>query len=307
MNNKITAQRFKNFINYELGKMILVLIAVVIALALALRITAPVATYAQKFALMVDVDVIVNDEGRTLLEDVDRKEVTNFGFSYDILATKTTYLSSGKEHSAGFLMNTYKQAYLDDVFICADAIEDSLYNAYVTNFYGAELVSYVNEALTFANAFYNQDGQLNKDKVIEYFAKVRGKDARFRKDSEYFKGVELECLRINAIKENATKLKHVFDNYNIFYDYEQLKSLDEVVEEGYYAIDFSKLNNYKRNDKSIANAFSRIKDLGDGKYETTLENVVLLVGNNKVASNDLHYEALAVINTLLQTYTTLLD
>ncbi len=307
MNNKITSQRFKNFISYDFWKMLLSLIAIVIALALVLRMTAPRPSYAQEFTLMVDSDVFVNDEGKNLLQDVFDREVDDYGFSYDILSTKTYYLSSGKQHSASFLMNTYKQVYNDDVFICADVIDESLYKSYISNFYSAELTSYVDKALSFANEFYDINGQLDKDKVKVYFSKERGKDSRFWSDKDYFKGVELECLRITAIKENATKLKYIFENYDILYKHEQLKSLDEVIEEGYYAIDFLKLDAYKRPDKNLENAFSRLKDLGEGNYENTLENVVLLVGNNAEASKDLHYEALAVINTIIKTYTTLLD
>lgn len=313
MNNKITSERFKNFISYDFWKMILSLIAIIVALALVLQITAPRPTYAQDFTFMIDSDIIANDEGRNLLQEIDDRQVDNYGFSYDILKTTSYYLSSGEQHTSGFLMHTYKQAYNDDVFICADAIDDSLYKNYISSFYATELIKYVDDALSFANDFY-KNGQLDQEKVKEYFAKERGKDSRFWGEKNYFEGVRLECLRITAIKENATKLKYVFENYDILYKFEQLKNefehfpeLNELVEEGYYAIDFSKLNAYKRPDKNLANAFSRLKDVGEGRFENTLENVVLLVGNNKEASGDLHYEALAVINTIIQTYTTLLD
>ena len=306
MNNKITSQRFKNFISYDFWKMVIAIVAVIIVVGLTMRITTPSPTYAQEFTLMVDSAIITGDEGRNLLNDVDGRDVSNYGFSYDILRTKSYYLTTG-QHSPSFLMHTYKKAYQDDAFICADADENSLYKSYVSNFYGVELTSYVDQAISFANEFYAQNGQLDEQKVKDYFASKRGKDVRFISDTDYFNAVNNECLRITAIKENATKLKQIFSTYDIFYKYEQLESFGEIVEEGYYAIDFSKLNVYKRQDKNLMNAFSRIRDLGDGNYESTLENVLLLVGNNYEASNDLHYEGLAVINTVIKTYTTLLD
>lgn len=306
MNNKITSQRFKNFISYDFWKMVIAIVAVIIVVGLTMRITTPSPTYAQEFTLMVDSAIITGDEGRNLLNDVDGRDVSNYGFSYDILRTKSYYLTTG-QHSPSFLMHTYKKAYQDDAFICADADENSLYKSYVSNFYGVELTSYVDQAISFANEFYAQNGQLDEQKVKDYFASKRGKDVRFISDTDYFNAVNNECLRITAIKENATKLKQIFSTYDIFYKYEQLESFGEIVEEGYYAIDFSKLNVYKRQDKNLMNAFSRIRDLGDGNYESTLENVLLLVGNNYEASNDLHYEGLAVINTIIKTYTTLLD
>lgn len=307
MNNKITSKRFKNFISYDFWKMILCTVAIVIALALVLQITSPRPSYAQIFTLMVDGDVTVSGDGKTLLQDVDNRKVEDYGFSYDILKVDYYYLSSGEQHTASSLMHTYKQAYNDDVLLCADASETSIYKAHITNFYAQELTAYVEDALTFANQFY-KNGQLDKEKVKVYFAKERGKDSRFSGDAKYFEGLELEYLRITAIKENATKLKYIFENYDILYKEEQLKNQDgELIEEGYYAIDLSKLNAYKRVDKNLANSFSRLKDLGDDKYENTLENVLLVVGDNAEASGDLHYEALAVINTLIKTYTTLLD
>ncbi|MBQ9782554.1 MAG: hypothetical protein IJW26_05180 [Clostridia bacterium] len=306
MNNKITSQRFKNFISYDFWKMVIAIVAVIIVVGLTMRITTPSPTYAQEFTLMVDSAIITGDEGRNLLNDVDGRDVSNYGFSYDILRTKSYYLTTG-QHSPSFLMHTYKKAYQDDAFICADADENSLYKSYVSNFYGVELTSYVDQAISFANEFYAQNGQLDEQKVKDYFASKRGKDVRFISDTDYFNAVNNECLRITAIKENATKLKQIFSTYDILYKYEQLESFGEIVEEGYYAIDFSKLNVYKRQDKNLMNAFSRIRDLGDGNYESTLENVLLLVGNNYEASNDLHYEGLAVINTIIKTYTTLLD
>ncbi len=307
MNNKITSQRFKNFISYDFWKMVAVVVAVIVVFGILLTITSPRPSYGQEFTLLVDSAISVNNEGKTLLQDVDNRSVDDYGFSYDILRTKTLYITTNGDYSPSYFMNIYEKAHNDDVFICADADENSLYKSYLNEFYGVELVKYVDQALTFANEFYDQNGELNVDKVTTYFAKERGKDARFRKDTDYFNGVNQECLRITAVKENATKLKYIFENYDILYKFEQLKSLDLVVEEGYYAIDFSKLNNYKRADKKLENAFSRIKDVGDGEYENTLENVLLMVGNNFQASNDLHYEGLAVINYIIKTYTTLLD
>ena len=306
MNNKITSERFKNFISYDFWKMVLAIVAVIIVVGLTMRITSPMPTYAQEFTMMVDSAIITSDEGRNLLNDVKSKDVSNYGFSYDILTTKTFYITTG-QHSPSFLMHTYEKAYHDDIFICADIDENSLYKNYISSFYANELTSYVNEAISFANGFYAQDGSLDEQKVKDYFASKRGKDARFISDNDYFNAVNNECLRITAIKENATKLKYVFENYDILYNYEELESYGEIVATGYYAIDFSKLNNYKRQDKSLQNAFSRIRDLGEGNYESTLDNVLLLIGGNYEISGDLHYEGLAVINTILQTYTTLLD
>ncbi len=306
MNNKITSKRFKNFISYEFWKMIIAVIAVIVVLGTVMQITKPLPSYAQTFTIMFDNAVSVNSEGKTFLQDVDNRSVDDYGFSYEILQTKSYYITNN-EYGPAFLMNTYEKAYNDDVFICADGDENSLYKNYIYNFYATELTSYVENALIFTNDFYTQNGELNEIEVKEYFAKTRGKDARFIKDSDYFKGVQDECKRIKAIHDNATKLKHVFENYDILYKFEQLKSYDEIAEEGYYAIDFKKLSAYKRDGKNIENAFSRRKDLGDGNYENTIENVLLLIGNNFDISNDLHYEGLAVINTLLKTYTTLLD
>ena len=313
MNNKITTRRFKNFITYDLWKTIIVTVVVVYSMILLLQIISPKPSYGQKVTLLVDDAVNVSDEGLDLLESINDTDIEEYGFSYEVLDTSALKIKKG-DYSSSYMLNMYEESCFNDVFVSADVTTGkySLFDNYIANNYGVDLIEYINDSLEYCKRFFNSSGTINKQEVSEYFYETRSKDARFRKDSAYIQGVEDECRRIIAIKNNALKLQNLFQtNPDIFY-YKELTFDDENTREtktvkGYYGIHLGKLEEFCRKDKNIKNVYSRVVENEDGSSYITSDKVILSISDNKKESGDLHYEGLTVLTYFIYNYTTLLD
>lgn len=315
MDNKITIKRLKNFITYDLIRTIATTLAICVVIILIINFISPKPTSGQEFTLLVDDQIVMGSYSQTLLDDIMAKNDDEYGFSYDILRTKTTQIVPG-EYGSYYMLDTYSQVNYDDIFVCADMyVEDketkekvpTLYDSFIYNLYAYNIVEYYEDALKFALPFFDGD-QINQTKVKNYFASERGRDARFRKDSEYYKGLEKEISRIKAIKNNATKLKYLCENFDILYKNESVTAKNNKLLQGYFAIDVNKLAPYQRANMPISNVFAR--DVYDDKgfvVGSTTENVLIMVGANFDVNGDLFYEGLAFINYFIKTYTTLLD
>ncbi len=315
MDNKITIKRLKNFIAYDLVKTIAVTLSIVVVLILVMNFLSPKPTEGQEFTLLIDDQVICGTYSQTILDDIKGKDVDDYGFSYEILKTTKTQIVPG-EYGSYYMLDTYSQVYYDDIFVCADIYTEdaetkekvaTLYDSFIYNLYAYNIVDYYEDALKFVKPFFDGD-TINENEVKNYFAKERGKDARFRKDSEYYKGLEEEIRRIKAIKTNADKFKALCENYDILYKNESVVAKNGETLNGYFAIDVNKLAVYQRNALPISNVYSRAV-LDDKGYfvDSTTENVLIMVGANKEVNGDLFYEGLAFINYFIKTYTTLLD
>ncbi|MBO5712883.1 MAG: hypothetical protein J6R88_01600, partial [Clostridia bacterium] len=257
-------------------------------------------------------DVIVDTEGKGLLNEVKNSKYNDYGFSYDVLRV-TNMVIDDSAYSSSYMMNTYVELNEDDAFIVTDSEGDGLYENYVSNYYAIEIYDYINLALKYVteNGFVNENGEFNEDKIRANFEKTRGNDSRFETSKLFNDGLKEEINRIKAVYKNAVVLKKVLANHpELLYKKEQVETnVNGVkgVKEGYFALNLSALNGNGSN--VISNAFYRkvVVDEESGDVEYTTSGIVLMIGNNYNSNYDLDYESLALINKIISKYSTFIE
>ena len=310
MNLKITKSRLKTFFAYDAVKLVAAVVITVLLLWIILNALAKKPSNGQDFYMMVADDVVISDEARALpskVKDGDAK----YKFSYDVLNVNTLVINPAG-YSSAYMMNTYCELGEDDVFICIDDGDESLYNQYTNLYWGEDIVSYATYALNFLkdNGFISESGEFTDEKTEEYFLKTRKKDARFRKKAAREQGVKQEAERLKRVYDNAKALLTAIDAHpELLYDEKEIKISDKYSVKGKFAINLGALdgNPAVNGKKQITDLFARkVYDDGGNVSEITADKVLLLVGRNEQDEGDLYYESLAFINTLLFEYSTFL-
>lgn len=310
MNLKITKTRVKTFFAYDFIKVIAAVGITVLLLWIILNALAKKPTNGQDFFMMVADDVIISDEARALpsyVKDGDGK----YKFSYDVLNVNTLVINPAG-YSSAYMMNTYCELGEDDVFICTDTGDGSLYNQYTELYWGEDIVSYANFALEFLrdNGFIDESGEFTDKNAESYFLKTRKKDARFRKQSAREQGIKQEAERLKSIYENAKALLLAIENHpELLYEEKEVKINDKLTVKGKFAINLGALDGSPsvNGKKSITDLFARnVYDENGNVTDVTADKVLLLIGRNEQDEGDLYYESLSFINTLLYEYSTFL-
>lgn len=310
MNLKVTKTRIKTFFAYDFIKVIAAVGITVLLLWIIFNALAKKPTNGQDFFMMVADDVVISDEARALPSYVKEGDA-KYKFSYDVLNVNTLVINPSGYTSA-YMMNTYCELGEDDVFICADTGEGSLYNQYTDLYWGEDIESYANYALKFLNdnGFIDESGEFTDKNAESYFLKTRKKDARFRKQSAREKGVLQEAERLKAVYDNVKNLLFAIENHpELLYEEKEVKISDEYTVKGKFAINLGALdgNPASNGKKSILDLFARnVYDEEGNVTDVTADKVLLLIGRNEQEEGDLYYESLAFINTLIYEYSTFL-
>ena len=299
MNKELFRTRLKTFFTYDLLKVAGICLGFCAVFTLAFYIAEKKPTEGQRFAILYADDVVLGEEVDNVIINAIDEESEN-AFSYDVLVIEPKQIEVGNE-SATSLLNTYSELGDDDVFICTD----TLLEHYVQTTKAEDLDAYVDRAFKYLydNGFYSTDGVINEDAIIKAFLNKYSKDSRFKKAEDLELGKQYEVKRIKAIYTNATILKRVFEeNPDIFDDKQTtITSIDYT---GRFAINLGKLTGGKKN---VYNSFRRAVVNEDTKEVTyTADGVYLLIGNKQFKNNDLHYEGLAYIVSVLKTYSNLI-
>lgn len=310
MNLKITKTRVKTFLTYDAIKLVVAVAITVILLSIIMNALAKKPTEGQDFFMMVADNVVISDETRAYPSKI--KEEAKYKFSYDVLKVNTLVINPAG-YSSSYMMSTYCELGQDDVFICIDDGEDSLYNSYTNLYWGEDISTYANNALKFLqnNGFIDDKGEFNGDNAEEYFLKTRKKDARFRKKTAIDKGVKQEEQRLKNIYVNAKLLlKALGEHPELLYSEKEIKVGDKDTVKGRFAINLGALdgNPSINGKKNITDLFARSEYDNEGNIiGITADKVLLLIGRNEQNEGDLYYESLAFINTLLYECSTFLD
>ena len=308
MDNKITKERLKTFFVYDAIKLVACVLIVVFALMIVFNAVGKKPTKGQDFYLLIADNLYVGDEGYPFVHTVKEDE-SGYAFSYDVLKTNNMLIQAAG-YTSSYMMNTYVELGQDDVFIVADN-GDGLYDGYIKNNFGVTINSYIQSAKSYLtlNSFVDENGNFNEEKIHENFIQTRGQDTRFETEKLFDEGVRKEIKRIKLIYKNAIVLEKVLQNHpELLYKEAEIYFEGELLIKGSFAIDLSKLNG--KGDKNFGNMFTRAKKVTNGDKETveyTTENIVLLVGNNRLEEGDLYFESLAFINKLINTYSTFID
>ena len=310
MKLKLTKSRLKTFFTYDAIKIVAAVFITVLLLWIILNALAKKPTNGQDFFMMVADDVIISDEARALPDGV-KNGGGKYKFSYDVLNVNTLVINPAG-YSSAYMMNTYCELGEDDVFICTDDGENSLYNQYTDLYWGEDIKTYASDALGFLsdNGLIDENGDFTDKNVESYFLKTRKKDARFRKKAAQQKGVSDEKERLKSVYDNAKALLKALDEHpELLYDEKEVKINDNLTVKGNFAINLGALDGSPalNGKKTITDLFARnAYDENGSVTEVTADKVLLLVGRNEQDEGDLYYESLAFINYLLYEYSTFL-
>lgn len=298
MVNKITKPRLKTFIAYNTVKMIIVTLIACIILVLIFNGVGKHPTDGQDFKLIIDGSIVVGEDIIGLFDDLKNNDEQDGGFSYEMLKGEPLILRESDEYPISYNLNSiYVPLSYDDVCV----LTEKVYKDYVTSGNAKRIDLYITEALAFCNQFL-VGGEIDANKVYEYFELTRGKDSRFITKDQKEQGKKDELKRIKAIYKNATTLENCFAIHPELLHNCSFKS--EVLNqtfEGPYAINVSNLKGHSEN--KIENLFQINKTVNDTETVLTTEGIYVVIGDTYDKTGDLFYEQLAFLVTLLRNYT----
>lgn len=303
MVNKITKQRLKNVIFYDGLKILALSVILCVVLILIFNAFAKKPSNGQDFKLIIDENIYVGEDVNDFLDDLFENGSENGGFSYETLKGETVYLRSNDESPKYYVLNNvYAELSQDDVCV----LEEEIYLQYISRNNAVDLIDYVKSAKTFLlnEGLCNPSGEFDVNAVNAYFEKTRSKDSRFRTSEQIKKGKEDELIRLKAIWKNATALETCFAMHPELLD-EQTFTIGEYTKTGKFALKIDVFDG--KNGKHVENLFKRsyLDEKGETVYTTS--GIYITVGNNLKDNGDLYYENLAVLYTLINTYSTFIS
>lgn len=298
MVNKITKPRLKTFIAYNTVKMIIVTLIACIILVLIFNGVGKHPTDGQDFKLIIDSNIKIGKDVIDLFSDLKNRDEEDGGFSYEMLKGEPFILRGSDENPTSYNLNSiYVPLSYDDVCV----LPEDIFKDYVTAGNAKRIDLYITEALAFCNQFL-VGGEIDANKVFNYFELTRGKDSRFITKEQKEQGKNSELKRIKAIYKNANLLKDCFNAHpELLYNCSYKSETFGQTFEGAYAINISNLKG--REDKNIANLFQINKEVSEKEPIVTTEGIYLAVGDTFDKTGDLFYEQLAFLVTLIKNYT----
>ena len=303
MVNKITKQRLKNVIVYDGVKILALSVILCVVLILIFNAFAKKPSNGQAFKFVIDENIHVGDDVNGFMDDLFESGSENGGFSYEILQGETVYLRSNDESPKEYVLNNvYAELSQDDVCV----LEEEIYLQYISRNNAVDLVDYVKSAKTFLlnEGICNAGGEFDVSAVNAYFEKTRLKDSRFRTSEQIEKGKKDELDRLKAIWKNATALDTCFATHPEVLD-ERTFTIGDYTKTGKFALKIDVFDG--KDGKLVENLFKR--SYLDENEETvyTTSGIYITVGNNLQDDGDLYYENLAVLYTLINTYSTFIS
>ncbi len=315
MDAKITKQRLGNLLSYDWLKILVTIAAAVVAIVVLFTMIGARPSAEQKFIVHTFGGL---NTGGDLLPFNDKLETM---FSYDILEANEEDFPDSSDGQ--MLFQTRRSVLEGTVMIVADytASEEEgavtpfahLISDFALEYPGSTeehcgLFYYIDEYLASCEAyfarFFGENWETNDvpdaAKVREYFLSRNGKDRRFRSAAKKEEGVRLETERLQKLREDylfvrdngfgAGKLSVV--EYRSSYT-----SVDpatgEEREYGYthaVGIGLGKLS-------TLTKLYSYQKD-----GRAAVDDLVLLIYNNREHSEDNKYEVLTLLRYFLETY-----
>ncbi|MBR5439025.1 MAG: hypothetical protein IKV61_02290 [Clostridia bacterium] len=307
MNNKITKQRLKTFLVYDLVKMVAITTIVLLCVIIIFNYFGKRPSEGQTFSVLIDGSEVITGDGE---EDFYSK-VTNgredkyyYGLSYNILDGNVTTISPSSANPMETLVQTYTQLKDDDVVIAGKTVATYyLGRGSAMNF--DTFISDFNSFLYVNNGFYASEASsvedINVEAVKTYFLKTYAKDARFLSESQKQKGIEQEIERIKGFKTNSDLFKKLLEVCpNIVATEQELSSftLGGIEFSGKYALNLGALGN------DFINVY-KTEQAGNEEEPYSTNGVYLLLGNR--TEGDAMFETLSFILTLAKEYSNVLE
>ena len=309
MNNKITKQRLKTFLVYDLVKMVAITTIVLLCVIIIFNWVGKRPNESQTFSVLIDnVEVITGDGEEAFYEKVTYGNNGNgrYGLSYEVLAGNVTQITPSSASPMETLVQTYIGTGDDDILIAGKTIATYYLGRGAAMEIEEEFIGLLTDFLCDDNGFYSsmQDDveDINVQAVEEYFKKTRDKDTRYITAKQKEEGIKQEIERIKGYKTNADlflKLLEVCPDILATEDYLTSYNLGGVTFNGTYALNLGALGS------DFINVYKTKQTINDEEVDTT-NGVYLLLGKRSVSDNDAMFETLAFILTLAEDYSNVL-
>ena len=329
MDNKITKKRLGDLFAYEWIIMIVAMIALILVWELVFTLNSVKLSVGQKYKVLFDANVeCANTPG--LMGEVLPK------FSYDILEAEAESVSD----STSDVLSARLAIQDADVIFSSKSLDEktkstraktlidgdyALYNyerllldakLYLTRFLKDEHKSKTkDEKLNLVLEYSN----LDENKIDSYFLTRMKKDNRFRSKEQKQIGKQLERTRIKTLCLECVDFEKLlnYSDQNLFFRYtryEQALELSTGNGKHYYEI---KVNNEKEAGRENAVYGINLSALPavEGKNQASaffniagkVDDVVLLVYDFKSYQPDLQFETIVFVNTIIRSFSNILD
>ncbi len=321
MDIKITKKRLANVLNYEWLLSIVCIIGAIVLWSLLYTMLATRLTDGQQFYFVKYEGVYTNSA------DADSKFIENLRngggrdgksvLSYDVYAVNLTEIMSAGGYSAYAMLDLRLTTGEGDVIVIGGGNKE-----YVEGESMSDLLSLVSSRrlmtidellsgayeYTVGNGFISETGEIQEEKIEDYFRNVRIKSARnyrrmYNSEEKIREGVKNEIDRIHSIYQNYIVVSSAIEAAKeagedfLWYSKPVYVNSSEVSygDQAAYGIDLSKLKEYK-----IGNG---IWHTYDESGNSTVDGLVFAVINDSaIEQYDLRYESLAVIEYIIRTY-----
>lgn len=308
MNNKITKQRLKTFLVYDLVKMVAITAIVLLCTIIIFNWVGKRPNEGQTFTVLIDGTEVISGDGQ---EEFYTK-VSNGtqgkrykGLSYSILTGNVTTISPTSDSPMEMLVQTYIQLKDDDVLIAGKTVAKYYLGRNAAMDFD-DFISHIDDFLYENNGFYTSkqasSDDINEQAVKEYYLKNNSNALIFMTESQKQESIQREIERIKGYKINSDLFKKLLEVCpNIISTDEELSSyqLGEYKRSGKFALNLGVLGD------GFINVYKTKQTVNNEEVDTT-NGVYLLLGNHLQGDNDMVFETLSFILTLAEEYSSVL-
>ena len=317
MDNKLTKRRLSDFLAYEWILMIIVAVAAILVLELAYTMAATRLSTGQQFKYYLDEDIYSFDASDKSIYDLLGVETGKNGktFSYDVLTVEMENLTSSynvlsvrlsvQEGDAIFTSSVEQEGETVRVKQIIDA--NSVYYFEGENGLLARAENYLKTFTVDGGDIYTES-DYDENKIRAYFDERMKGDNRFRTDADKEEGRNNEIGRIKKLAKDVKDFKFLLSDgeekglfykytkfeqtYNANPDAENYKTAYEKEMEHIYGINMAALTGGKKNVSEY------LKITGTD----SAENVVLVLFDFGSYQEDLQFESISFVNTLVREF-----
>lgn len=326
MDNKITKSRLSNLFAYEWIIMIIVIVSAVIGLELVFSMTAARTSVGQQFTYFYD-ETIYGGNDRAFKNLLVEKKT----FSYDVLEVNSETLQSKYNtmqlrlsvDNGDILITDISEMEYEGVKVRRANIIADRNPIYSMDDLLRDAKAYIRP---FVNDFDTADlyaPSLNLTAIERNFNARMKKDNRYRFDELAKKeGLNLEIARIKDLCRQVADFEKLFeiddslpDEEKLFYSYRRYAETYSIVKDEEEKEEY-KNKLAKEVEKRYALRVDRLSST-TGKQNTseffrkieatTSKDVVIMAFNFKGAQPDLQYETISFINTVVRSFSDILD
>ena len=328
MDAKITKQRLNTMLSYDWLKIVGLALAVILLWTIILSSTATNIMASQQFG-------VISHYGNSLLPDSFRTAYANAFddkvFSYEVIETTFTDLTDAGNYAAEYMERDIAIASADLIFIPnagdMNYSEEDEESGQIT-FTQTYLQSYMNTYITYMAQLDGEDGYFHKmeNYLLRFYTDVNDpttlnpetvetafrarnkqrKDKRYKKDSQFQKGLANELVRIEQYRAAYVEFQsYLAKGYVTLVDVRAESALTGQVWEGKYAVNLCPDVTTMGGLQNLIQYPKLSQDeQGNVTFAASAENMCVAFFDLPETHPDFLYEGLLYVNHLVRTYLT---